>query len=342
MRKRLQEQRRPTIRDVARDAGVSVATVSRVLNDRPHVSPRTRDAVLRAARARGFTWNRSARGLSGGRTGLVGVMLPFVHATYFSLMLSALADALAERDLRAVVCLTAHEHDREVGLLDRLMHGTTDGAILMLPSESAAELLALQRAGYPFVVVDPRVPPPAGIPSVTAQNAAAAREATRHLLGLGHRRIAALTGPRGWVATEERLSGYRAALAEARVLPRPELESVGDFTIPGGRAAAGPLLALAEPPTAVFAFNDNMAVGVVEAARAAGLRVPGDLSVVGFDDSDLASLLTPPLTTVRQPLAEMGRIAVSLLLRLLEGQRVEALEVELAAALVVRASTAPA
>jgi LacI family transcriptional regulator len=345
MRKRLQARspapRRATIRDVAREAGVSVATVSRVLNDHPHVSPKTRDAVLRSVRAHGFSTNRSARGLSGGRSGLVGVTLPYVHATYFALMLSGLSAALGERDMRAVVCPTAHEHDREVDLLGRLMHGTTDGAILMLPSESRGELARLQRAGFPFVVVDPREPVPDGIASVTAQNAAGAREATRHLLGLGHRRIAAITGPGGWVATEQRLVGYRSALAEAGVLPRPELEVEGDFTAEGGRAAAARLLSLPEPPTAIFAFNDNLAVGVVEEARARGLAVPDDLSLVGFDDAELAPLLTPPLTTVRQPLDEMGRIAVSLLARLLEGQHVEALEIELATTLVERGSTAP-
>jgi LacI family transcriptional regulator len=347
MRKRLQPPRqngngrRTTIRDVAREAGVSVATVSRVLNDHPHVAPKTRDAVLKAVREHRFSTNRSARALSGGgRTGLVGVTLPFVHATYFALMLSGLSDALYEQDMRAVVCPTLHEHDREVDLLSRLMHGTTDGAILMLPSETSSELRALRAVGYPFVVVDPREPLEEGIASVSAQNAAGAREATRHLLDLGHRRIAAVTGPPGWAATEERLVGYHAALAGAGVLPDPALEVTADFLLERGRDAARALLDLPEPPTAIFAFNDSLALGAVQAAAERGLRVPDDLSVVGFDDSEQAALVTPALTSVRQPLGEMGRMAVSLLTRLLDGQRVEAGRVELATKLIVRDSTA--
>jgi LacI family transcriptional regulator len=162
-----------------------------------------------------------------------------------------------------------------------------------------------------------------------------------HLLGLGHRRIAAITGPRGWVATEDRRRGYHAALAAQGILPDPSLEVEADFEIAPGRDAAGHLLDLHDPPTAIFAFNDNLAIGALQAARDRGLRVPGDLSVVGFDDVEPATIVTPTLTTVRQPLAEMGRTAVSLLMRLLERQRFETLRVELATRLVVRESTGP-
>jgi LacI family transcriptional regulator len=163
----------------------------------------------------------------------------------------------------------------------------------------------------------------------------------RHLLALGHRRIAAITGPRGWVATEDRRRGYHAALAAAGILPDPALELDSDFEIGGGREHTRRLLDLAEPPTAIFAFNDNLAIGAIQAARSRGLRVPEDLSVVGFDDVEHATIVTPALTTVRQPLAEMGRTAVSLLVRLLERQRFETLHVELGTRLVVRESTGP-
>ncbi len=297
--------------------------------------------MLAVVSREGFSTNRSARGLPGGRTGLVGVMVPIVHAGYFSFMLSGLAEALYEQDLRGVICPTLHEHERELGLLDRLMHGTTDGAILMLPTETSAELEALRRAGFPFVVLDPRVPLDDGIASVSAGNASGAREATQHLLGLGHRRIAAITGPAGWTATEDRLVGYRAALAGAGIVRDASLEVRADFLVEEGYRAAQHVLGLPERPTAVFALNDNIAIGTIRAARDAGLSVPGDLSVVGFDDLEVAELVTPPLTTVRQPLAEMGRMAVSLLTRLLDGQRLEALKVELATKLIVRGSTAP-
>jgi LacI family transcriptional regulator len=332
---------RATIRDIADLAGVSIATVSRVLNDRPDVAPETRENVLQVVRQHGFSTNRGARGLSSGRTGMIGLTLPLVADAYFGPILSGAAEALYERDMRIVLAPTLHEHDREVSLLERLMRGTTDGAILMLPEESEAELLMLQRQGFPFVVVDPRDPPPEGIACVAAMHAAGAKEATEHLLALGHRRIGAIAGAPGWYATEERLIGFRAALAGAGILLDPELVVYSDWRIPSGTVAAQQLLALADPPTAIFGFNDNVAIGALHAAHSRGLTVPDDLSVVGFDDTEPAVIVTPRLTSVRQPLAEMGRMGVSLLSRLIEGQRVDALRLELSTKLVVRDSTAP-
>ena len=332
---------RATIRDIARFAGVSVATVSRVINDRPDVSDETRAAVTRVVRAHNFSTNRSARALSVGRTGLVGLTIPFVLGDYFTSILSGATEALHEVDLRAVLCPTLHLHDREVTLMERLMRGTTDGAILVLPSESHDELHELATKGFPFVIVDSRQPLADDLPAVYAAHLAGARAATDHLLGLGHRRIAIITGPSGWFATEERVNGYQAALINAGIPPAPELVVPGNFEIEGGRAAAHTLLALPEPPTAIFASNDNMAVGALQAARERSLRVPEDLSVVGFDDADISRIVSPALTTVRQPLAEMGRMAVSLLTRLIDKQRVETLRVELATRLVLRDSTAP-
>ena len=334
------DQSRATIREIARAAGVSIATVSRVINGRPDVSPQTREVVLRVVREHGFSTNRNARALSGGRTGLVGVTLPILEAAYFAVIVSGTAEALYEHDMRIVLCPTLHQHEREVTLLDRLMHGTTDGAVLMLPEESNAELRALQETGYPFVVVDPRVQLDQGIPAVSASNASGARAVVEHLLSLGHRRIGAILGPADWMATTERLNGYRSALAAAGVLATRDLVVESDFSIESGEAAAAALLDLPERPTAIFGFNDNVAIGALRAAEARGLTVPDDLSVVGFDDSEQSGLVTPALTTVRQPLAEMGRMAVSLLLRLLDHQRVEAMNIELATRLVVRESTA--
>src|SRR5581483_5475809 len=233
------------------------------------------------------------------------------------------------RDMRLVLCSTQHEHEREVTLLDRMMHGTTDGGLLILPEESAEELERLLDHGYRFVVVDPLLPLNERIPAVSSAHSAGADLAVKHLLSLGHRRIAAITGPRGWIATEERLRGYHAALGGAGILAEPDYE------------AARQLLDLPNPPTAVFGFNDNIAIGTMQAAHDRGLRVPDDLSVVGFDDVEAAAIVTPSLTTVRQPLAEMGRMAVSLLERLLENQTIEAPHVELRTQLIVRDSTAP-
>jgi LacI family transcriptional regulator len=333
---------RATIRDIADLAGVSIATVSRVLNDRPDVAPGTREQVLQVVREHGFSTNRGARGLSVGRTGIVGLTLPLVNDAYFGPILGGASEALYEQDMRIMLAPTLHEHDREVSLLDRLTRGTTDGAILMLPEESSDELRRLQELEYPFVVVDPREPPPDGIPCVSAMHAAGAKAATEHLLALGHRRIGAIGGAEGWYANEERMLGFRAAFAAAGLLPDPELIRYSDWRIPRGEEAAEELLSLDDPPTAIFAFNDNVAIGALNVARRRGLHVPKDLSIVGFDDTFQATIVTPMLTTVRQPLAELGRMGVSLLLRLIDGQRLDALRIELATTLVVRDSTAPA
>jgi LacI family transcriptional regulator len=331
--------RRPTIRDIASLAGVSIATVSRVLNERPEVSAETRQRVLEVVSEQGFSARWSARALSNGTTGLVAMTIPVVHAEYFANILSGVAEALHERDMRIVLFSTQHEPARELRLFERLRTGTVDGAIIMLPSERSPQLLRLMRSGQPLVVVDDREPIDPLIPVVSAAHATGAREATEHLLGLGHRRIGAITGPGEWVANKERLSGYHSALAAAHVARDRALEIESDFQREGGYTAAQQLLALPEPPTAIFAFNDNLAVGTMRAAVERGLRIPEDLSVVGFDDSDQSTVVTPQLTTVRQPLVEMGRMAASLLLRQLHQHSSEALRVELATKLVVRAST---
>ncbi|MGZ4461526.1 MAG: LacI family DNA-binding transcriptional regulator [Gaiellaceae bacterium] len=330
-----------TIQDVADLAGVSIATVSRVLNGHPDVSTRTREGVLRVVREYGFSKNRAAGALSGGRTSLIGVAVPEVESTYFAGILSGAAEALYERDMRVVLCPTHHEHQREVVLLDRLMHGTTDGALLVLPYEEEDELETLLNHGYPFVVVEPRTQLGDNIACVTATHHAGAVLATRHLLELGHRRIGAILGPDDRLASQERLNGFRSTLATAGITPDPSLEVGSNFKFEGGEAAAAQLLDLPRPPTAIFAFNDEVAIGAMIAARARGLRIPGDVSIVGFDDALPARLATPPLTTVRQPLAELGRTAVSLLRRLINKQRVEVLRVELHTKLILRASTGP-
>lgn len=334
--------RRATIREIAELAGVSIATVSRVVNGSGYVSEKTRTSVESVIREHRYTANRSARGLSAGRTGLVGVTVPRIHPAYFSVITAGVAEALYELDMRIVLAPTLHEHDREVGLLERLMHGTTDGGLLVLPEESGSELRTLMTYGYRFVVVDPRMRIDERVPTVSAAHSSGADQATRHLLGLGHRRIAAITGAGEMMATGERLRGYRAALAAAGVAADPALVIESNWEVDGGREAGAALLELADPPTAIFAFNDPLAIGAMQAVLARGLRVPEDVSIVGFDDTAECELVTPALTTVRQPLAEMGRMGVSLLMRLLENRSFEALHVELATALIVRASTGPA
>jgi LacI family transcriptional regulator, galactose operon repressor len=192
------------------------------------------------------------------------------------------------------------------------------------------------------VVVDPRTALPPDIAAVSAAHLGGARLATDHLLQLGHTRIAAITGPRNWIAAEGRLLGYRTALAASgRLAPDELVREGGEPTIAHGLAAARSLLALPSPPTAIVAFNDKVAIGAMDAAAERGLRVPGDLSVVGFDDLELSRVVTPRLSTVRQPLEEMARMGAELLLRLIDGREIDTLHVELATELVVRASTGP-
>jgi LacI family transcriptional regulator len=321
-----------TLRDIARVAGVSTATVSRVLHGSADVSPSTRQAVLTAAGRRGVVPQN--------RTGLIAVTVPLVEGSYFAAMLGGVADAVDDAGMRLLLLPTRFDRERAVPLRERLRIDTADGAVLMLPPESLEELFELQKS-MPIAVIDPRVPLDEGIPCVAATNAAGADAATAHLLALGHRAIAAITGPPGWAATEERRQGYHAALARAGIRPDPRFVEAGNWEIPSGRAAASLLLGREERPTAIFAFNDEMAIGAMQAARDRGVRVPEGLSIVGFDGVERGELLVPQLTTVRQPLAEMGRTAVTLLCRLLERRSIEALRIELATRLVERESTGP-
>lgn len=327
---------RVTIRQVAEQAGVSIATVSRVLNGRTDVSVSTRETVQRVLREQGY---RAGARPGPGHGRRAGVLLPLLHPTYFAELLAGIAEALHEQDIQVVLCPTAHSHQREMSLVADLASGQTDGALLVLPEESPAELAGLAGRGFPFVVVDPRGPVPEDVPVVCAAHSSGASQMVGHLLGLGHRRIGVIAGPAGWLATEERLRGYHAALAGAGVLPSPELVEHADFRLASGHAAALRLLSLPRPPTAIFAFNDRMAIGAMRAAAGRGLHVPADLSVAGYDDTTEAAIAVPALTTVRQPLAELGRTAVSLLLRQMDNRRLEPLRVELATRLVVRDST---
>jgi LacI family transcriptional regulator len=271
----------------------------------------------------------------------VGVLIPYVRGGYFPEILEGVAEAVYEHGLRLVLSATQHEHAREVSLLDRLMQGATHGAVVILPEETTEELEQALSDSYPFVVVDPLLPLSDRIPTVSAAYRSGVEQAMGHLLTLGHRRIAAITGPPGWVATEERRAAYHDILAAAGIRPEPAFEVASDPQVGPGVQAAAALLDLPEPPTAIFAFNDSIAFGVLRAARDRGLRVPEDLSVVGFDDIEPATLITPPLTTVHQPLSEMGRTAVNVLVRLLERRASETPHIELATRLVVRGSTAP-
>ncbi len=334
--------RNVTVRAIAARSGVSIATVSRVLNEHANVAPETRELVRRAVEELGAQARARAVREGAGRTvqGAVYVRCPYLLTDYFGLIVSSIAETL-ELYGRTLI-LNAGEAAQDEAVLPTLpARPGVGGAIVILPPEPSEQLLALRDRGFPFVVVDPRIRPPRDIAAVSAAHFAGARSVTAHLAELGHRRIGVLAGPSNWMAGQARLAGHASALADAGVLPSPELARSVHPTTHDGYEAAGGLLDLPEPPTALIAFNDKAAVGALAAAAQRGLRVPDDLSVAGFDDIDLAQATTPMLTTVRQPLAEMGRMAVSLLVRLMDGHKVDALHVELATELVVRGSTGP-
>lgn len=332
--------RRMTVRDVAAQTGVSIATVSRVLNDQPNVSPETRDLVLRAVEELGTRAPGSRASTSRAAQGVVYVRCPYLLTDYFGLIVSSIAETLRLHGRTMV--LDAGESAEYAEVLPTLPElPGVGGAILILPPEPGADLVRLRERGFPFVIVDPRIAPPPDIPAISAAHFAGARRLTGHLTELGHRRIGVIAGPHNWLASDGRLGGHAAAMAEAGVLPDPRLVRVAEPTTASGHWAAAELLDLPNRPTALACFNDKTAVGALSAARERGLRVPEDVSVAGFDDIDLAQATTPPLTTVRQPLSEMGRMAVSLLNRLLDRHELEALHVELATELIIRDSTGP-
>ncbi|MER5268652.1 LacI family DNA-binding transcriptional regulator [Actinosynnema sp. NPDC002837] len=324
--------RRARVRDIAAEAGVSIATVSRVLNDHVNVAPRTRELVLRAM--------ARSRADAPGSPRTVHVRCPYVLTDYFGLIVSSIAETLRLHGVRMV--LDAGVSSQQDDVLTTLPDDAdVDAAILILPPEDGDRLVALARRGFPFVVVDPRTAPPPDIASVSAAHLAGARALTAHLVDLGHRDIGVIAGPLDWLAGDARTAGHHAALAQAGVLPaRHRVHHVEPTAAEGLRAAAD-LLDEPRRPTAIVCFNDKLAVGALQAAHDRGLRVPEDLSVAGFDDIDLSRATRPALTTVRQPLQEMGRIAATQLMRVLDGHRPEALHLELSTTLVVRDSTGP-
>lgn len=331
---------RSLIWDVAQEAGVSIATVSRALNGKTDVASVTRENILRIAQEKGYISNQHARSLVGRR--LIGFTVPQVRSLYFVEIMQGATEALEAYEASLVVCPTDYQGDREKSLLKRLLRNGVDGALLVLPSESNAELIHLRQSSYPFVIIDPTLPVSDHLLVVAATNMAGARQATEHLLSLGHHRIGVVTGPEQWCATIDRLAGYHAVLSSAGLLVDPALIVAADFTVEGGLQAARQLLALPDPPTAIFAFNDEMAVSTLRAAEERGLRVPEDLSIIGFDDAAFASYTTPALTTIRQPSRELGRVGVGLLFRQIQGQTIEARRIELSTQLTVRTSTGPA
>jgi LacI family transcriptional regulator len=328
---------RVTVRAIAAETGLSIATISRVLNDSGNVAAGTRDRVRQVVERLGDRAPEPRPRVRPTRAP-VFVRCPYLLTDYFGHIVTSIAETLALHG-QSMLLDAGDAVVRSAVVRELPRRGDAYGAVLILPPEPRADLEALAARGYPFVVVDPRVAVPAGCVSISAAHFSGARAVTRHLIELGHRRIGVITGPPDWHTRDDRVGGHLAALAEAGVLGDPELMRDGEPATKTGVRAGGELLDLRPRPSAVVCFNDKVAVGVMEVAAARGLRVPQDLSVTGFDDIDVSRATTPLLTTVRQPLQEMGRTAVTMLMRQLDGHTHEALSMELQTRLIVREST---
>lgn len=326
-----------TITEIARQAGVSVPTVSRVVNGRSDVSPGTRARIEELLRFHGYQRKTVA---------------PRARAALIDLVFNDLDSPWAVEIIRGVEEVA---HSSGVGTVVSAIHGASrparqwmtnlrarasDGVILVTSVLEPHLHEELRRLGVPLVVVDPAGSPSLDAPTVGATNWAGGMAATEHLIGLGHRRVGFIAGPQRLLCSRARLDGYRAALEGAAIEVDDALIVPGDFYHASGFDGCNALLDLEEPPTAVFASSDQMALGAIEALRRRGLRVPEDMSVVGFDDLPEVRWSAPPLTTVRQPLADMGKLATRTVLRLAAGEEPASPRVELATELIVRASTA--
>jgi len=333
--RRARLHRRVTIAQIAEKSGLSTATVSKVLNGKPDVSPQTRTLVREVLVSSGYRKRASDEGLP-----LIDVVFNDFDSPWATEIVRGAAAAAQAAGLTVAVTALSEGDERQVWF-DHITSRGTRGIILLLSQLAERQKAELDARGVAFVVIDPTAEPGPEVSSVGATNWSGGLAATKHLLDLGHRRIGMVTGPPELLCSRARFDGYRAALEMAGLAVDDQLVRSGDFRLKAGYEQGKVLLNMSERPTAIFAGNDLSALGVLRAAREAGLHVPEDLSVVGFDDIPLSEWSTPSLTTVRQPMIEMAAVAVRILLESAETGRSLQRRVELAADLIVRESTAP-
>jgi len=324
-----------TIQDVARAAGVSVSTVSRVLNDKDDVAPETYRKVQGIIAELGYTSSLAARSMRSRRTNVIGLIMPDVEDPFCIQVMKGVHRAIAKLDYDLIAYTsgsTKHSTaEREQHFVSLLNGGITDGVIVLTPAATSFSTAA------PVVAVDPNNECPECL-AIIATNHAGALAAMEYLIGLGHRRIGFIGGRPDLQSAQRRLQGYKDALHQANIPLDPDLIAVGDFTTEKGRECAQQLLSLPEPPTAIFAANDQSAIGAIEAAREAGVRVPDDLSVVGFDNIPEAAYFNPALTTVDQFIDKMGYVATEKLISLIQGESLESDLYKMSTQLIVRDS----
>ncbi|WP_230206496.1 LacI family DNA-binding transcriptional regulator [Microbacterium gorillae] len=329
---------------IAAAAGVSVPTVSKVINNRAGVSAGTRERIQQLIAEAGYHSPQGRRVRTSGRT-MIDLVIGEVKHGYAIGVLNGILAYAHGSDIDVVVSSIEpakfHLTDAD-DWADRMADSGRQGLLAVTSQLTPSQHAAFTARGLPVVVIDPLNTPPADLTSVGATNWAGGRAATEHLIGLGHRRIAYLGGHERAECNQARLHGYLAALMSAEIPSTADyIRSGSNFDRTTGLAGARAVLDLPEPPTAIFAASDTIAIGVLEEARARGIRVPEDLSIVGFDGTSVAEQSLPPLTSVAQPLQDIGAMALRTLLHLIDGQRPPSPRVELATELVVRGSTAP-
>jgi LacI family transcriptional regulator, repressor for deo operon, udp, cdd, tsx, nupC, and nupG len=339
MRKRQQLPQTATIYDVARSAGVSPATVSRVLSNPNIVTEHTRAAVRRSVEQLGFSPNTAAKSLRTLRTRKVLVTVPDIANPFFSLIIRGIEEAAQHEGYAIVLGDTHLDADREDRYAQMLLQREVDGLIFLGHRMPARLVPWIKRRGASVPIVNGcEYSPGLGVPSVHIDNTKAAAEAMNYLYGLGHRRVGVISGPLSSPLSRDRLQGVEQR-ARAQRAHRQLLLTTGDFTIESGIASAAELLAQQVPPTAIFCFNDEMAIGVLDYAQRHGISVPGELSIVGFDDVRFGRYVRPALTTIGQPMLDIGRETVRLLLGLIAGTITKPISVTLPYKLEIRGST---
>ncbi|TYB56569.1 LacI family transcriptional regulator [Nonomuraea sp. PA05] len=326
-----------TIAQLAELAGVSTATVSKVVNGRSEVSAETRAAVEELIRRHGYRRQRRRST----PTGLIELVFHALEGDYPVEITKGVAQIARAHDLTVSISDLRRDPHAADTWLEGVLRRRPTGVIAVFSGLTEPQHQQLTHRDIPLVLLDPADTPARTIPSVGAGNWNGGLTATRHLLELGHRRIAIITGPDNALASRARLDGYRTALDLAGLPADPALIGHGDFHIHAGQTTAHHLLQLPDPPTAIFATNDGQAIGTYHAAHHLGLRIPHDLSVIGFDDMPSIQWTIPPLTTIRQPLTDMAAAATTMLLTLAHGQPLPQNRVELATELIIRESTAP-
>ncbi|MEV0940963.1 LacI family DNA-binding transcriptional regulator [Micromonospora wenchangensis] len=329
--------RNVTIAMIARLAGVSVPTVSRVINGRSDVAPQTRERVEELLTRHGYRPRSAARRT---QSALIDLVFNDLDSPWAVEIIRGVEDVAQASGAGTVVSAIHRRTSSAKQWLDNMRTRSTEGVIFVTSMVEPPLQAELRRLRLPVVIVDPAGVAPQEAPTIGATNWAGSLRANQYLLGLGHRRIGFIAGPPQLMCSRARMDGYRAALDAAGLAVDDRLVRPGNFYHESGYTAGMHLLGLPEPPTAIFASSDQMALGVYEAVRKRGLRVPDDVSVVGFDDLPEVRWCSPPLTTIRQPLAEMGMLAARTVLRLARGETIESPRIELATDLVVRDSAA--